>query len=70
MGKKVVKGWVRGNYDLDNTFEFVSQTCRASGNHFKILSVPTVYDKKYTKKSFWGSAWPPKKVKITVEVED
>lgn len=48
MGKKVVKGWVRGNYDLDNTFEFVSQICRASGNHFKILSVPTVYDKKYT----------------------
>ena len=71
MSKQVIKGWM-----LDDAkvvpMGWSDRSCAAAGIHLVEWEAPTLYKYKGTKKdaSDFDYAWPPKKVTITIEVEE
>lgn len=63
--KKVIKGWVSS---YPNTSDVLYWEERLAG--CVELEVGAVISRSKGKKCDWGDDWPPRRVTITVEVED
>ena len=61
MKKKVIKGWISSLYNKSNLFH-----THGDGEMDAVFSLWKTKGKKID----WGEDWPPKKVKITIEMED
>ncbi len=67
MMKKVFKGWVGRRARAEEIFLW----CRTPAIKRWLVTSALVFQKKGKNDGFWASeSWPPKKVTITVEVED
>ena len=61
MMKTVLKGWVNGKVKSNDVFEW---------DYYSVLAICHPVDKKKGRPIDWGKTWPPRRVIITVEVED
>ena len=59
--KKVITGWIERNTKLKNFFH---------RSHEEIYLGPLIWATKGKKRDWGEDEWPPKKVTITVEVEE
>ena len=61
--KKVFKGWIAKSYISDD-FGWTR------GEFFNVLDMPEIFETKDTKEDWDDFDWPPKKITITVEVQE
>ena len=70
MSKKVIKGWVANKVGAEEIFGWDNHPTAPALHATPEKNGATVYGAKGSKKVWAFAAYPPKRVTITIEVED